>query len=267
MKKAVAYWRDEFDWRAAEAKLNGMGMFTATVDGMRTHFVHRRSPHPNAKVLIFNHGWPGSFFEVAKLLEPLVNDPDRPFHVVCPSLPGTRARLLVDSHALVAWATAPSVGNVICWPVDAPLSRARWATAGGSSSLLPPPCSTRSAALLCACLRNRSPARPGLLVACARGAGYGFSEAPSRRGFDSLAIAEHHHKLMQLLGYSSYYAQGGDWGSMITRNMGVLYPGQCLGVHVQCTREHEHEAPQRPLNMPKKCGLLYLLVEVKRVRL
>ena len=45
-------------------------------------------------------------------------------------------------------------------------------------------------------------------------------------------MAAVNHKLMLALGYHKYVAQGGDWGSMIVRIMGIDYPESCLGVHV-----------------------------------
>ena len=45
-----------------------------------------------------------------------------------------------------------------------------------------------------------------------------------------MAIAD--YKLMQKLGYGKYVAQGGDWGSIVVRIMGSLYPESCVAVHV-----------------------------------
>jgi len=93
-KELVAYWRDEFDWRAAEARLNAFEQFRTTIDGQRIHFIHARSPHPGAHPLLISHGWPGSVAEFLKVIGPLV-DPEShggsaadAFHVVVPSLPG-----------------------------------------------------------------------------------------------------------------------------------------------------------------------------------
>src|SRR5438445_13766479 len=56
----VAYWRDEFDWRAQEARLNGLDHFRTTIDGQSIHFIHARSPREDALPLLMTHGWPGS---------------------------------------------------------------------------------------------------------------------------------------------------------------------------------------------------------------
>jgi epoxide hydrolase len=94
MQDVVRYWAESYDWRAREAKLNRFPQFRTTIDGVGIHFVHVRSPHPNALPLVMTHGWPGSIVEFQKVIEPLT-DPTKhggsasdAFHVVCPSLPG-----------------------------------------------------------------------------------------------------------------------------------------------------------------------------------
>jgi len=88
------YWAETYDWRAREKALNRFAQFKTAIDGLDVHFVHVRSPHANALPLLITHGWPGSFVEFHKVIEPLT-DPTRhggkaedAFHVVCPSLPG-----------------------------------------------------------------------------------------------------------------------------------------------------------------------------------
>jgi len=94
LKELVAYWRDRFDWRAAERRLNTLEQFTTTIDGLNVHFVHRRSNAPDAFPLLITHGWPGSFVEFTRIIGPLT-DPvahggraEDAFHVVMPSIPG-----------------------------------------------------------------------------------------------------------------------------------------------------------------------------------
>lgn len=90
----AAYWADGYDWRAREAALNRFDQFTTEIDGLPIHFIHQRSPHPDAFPLVITHGWPGSIVEFQKVIAPLT-DPtsfggraEDAFHVVCPSLPG-----------------------------------------------------------------------------------------------------------------------------------------------------------------------------------
>jgi epoxide hydrolase len=93
-QEVCRYWAEEYDWRAREAALNRFPQFTTTIDGLDVHFVHARSPHPNALPIVITHGWPGSIVEFHKVIEPLV-DPvahggsaEDAFDVICPSLPG-----------------------------------------------------------------------------------------------------------------------------------------------------------------------------------
>ena len=94
LRQLVDYWRDEFDWRAQERRLNRLEQFKTTIDGLDIHFVHRRSAEPDAFPLILSHGWPGTFAEFDKVIGPLT-DPmahggraEDAFHVVVPSIPG-----------------------------------------------------------------------------------------------------------------------------------------------------------------------------------
>jgi len=69
----VRYWATDYDWRKAEAKLNALPQFVTTIDGLDIHFIHIRSPHADALPLITTHGWPGSIFELLKVIEPLTD--------------------------------------------------------------------------------------------------------------------------------------------------------------------------------------------------
>ncbi|MEL6892434.1 MAG: epoxide hydrolase family protein [Actinomycetota bacterium] len=94
VQELCEYWASEYDWRDREAKLNRFDQFVTEIDGVDIHFVHQRSPHPDALPLILSHGWPGSIVEFHKVIEPLTDptahggDAVDAFHVVAPSLPG-----------------------------------------------------------------------------------------------------------------------------------------------------------------------------------
>src|SRR5262249_37530255 len=124
-------------------------------DGLDIHFIHARSPHPQAMPLIITHGWPGSIVEFHKVIEPLCDpvahggDPADAFHVICPSLPG-----------------------------------------------------------------------------------FGFSGKPKTAGWGTERIAAAWKVLLARLGYSRYFAQGGDWGSAVTTALGALDPEHCAGIHI-----------------------------------
>ncbi|MFD4355289.1 epoxide hydrolase family protein [Nocardia sp. NPDC058518] len=88
------YWANEFDWRAQEAALNTFPQFITEIDGLDVHFVHVRSPEPDAVPLLLTHGWPNSFVEFTRTIGPLTDprahglDPALAFDVVIPSIPG-----------------------------------------------------------------------------------------------------------------------------------------------------------------------------------
>ncbi|MCU1689796.1 MAG: epoxide hydrolase, partial [Jatrophihabitantaceae bacterium] len=155
VRDLAAYWRTEYDWRVHEARLNAFPQFTTFVDGQRVHFLHVRSPEPDATPLIVTHGWPGSIAEFLRVIGPLSDprahggSPEDAFHLVIPSIPG-----------------------------------------------------------------------------------FGFSGPVSEPGWDTARIGAAFAALMARLGYTRYGAQGGDWGSMISRWIGATDPERVVGVHV-----------------------------------
>ena len=156
LRDLAEYWRTGYDWRAHERQLNDFPQFTTTIKGQRVHFMHVRSPEPDAVPLIMTHGWPGSVVEFTKVIGPLTDprahggDPADAFHLVVPSIPG-----------------------------------------------------------------------------------YGFSGPTQRARVERTArIALAWDELMTRLGYKRYGAQGGDWGSSISRELGITVPGHVIGVHL-----------------------------------
>ncbi|KZM74865.1 epoxide hydrolase family protein [Nocardia terpenica] len=158
LRELAEYWRTAYDWRVHEARLNTFPQFTTEIDGADVHFVHVRSPEPDAVPLIITHGWPGSVLEFLEIIGPLTDprahggDPADAFHVVAPSIPG-----------------------------------------------------------------------------------YGFSGPTRQTHWDYRRVARAWAELMNRLGYRRYGAQGGDWGAGISRELGVIAPGQVIGVHLNGT--------------------------------
>ncbi|HEV2476962.1 MAG TPA: epoxide hydrolase [Candidatus Dormibacteraeota bacterium] len=154
VKELAGYWRNGYDWRENEARLNAVPQFTTVIDGQQIHFVHIRSEEPNAVPLLITHGWPGSIVELMKVFEPLAHprrhggDPADAFHVIAPSIPG-----------------------------------------------------------------------------------YGFSGPTTEPGWDVKRIAAAFAELMRRLGYSRYGTQGGDWGSVISRQLGLIVSEHIIGSH------------------------------------
>ncbi|MFF0188410.1 epoxide hydrolase family protein [Streptomyces sp. NPDC005244] len=101
----VNYWRTGYDWRSFEGRLDRIGQFRTTIDGLGIHFLHRRSARADATPLILTHGWPGSIAEFTDVVDELADpkDADAPaFHVVVPSLPGFGYS---DRPAATGWGT------------------------------------------------------------------------------------------------------------------------------------------------------------------
>ncbi|MGN6031269.1 MAG: epoxide hydrolase family protein [Thermomicrobiales bacterium] len=94
LEELATYWRDDYDWRAWEAKLNAFPQFITEIDGQRIHVLHIQSEVESATPLILLHGWPGSFVEFLDVIGPLTDpvahggtEADA-FHLVIPTHPG-----------------------------------------------------------------------------------------------------------------------------------------------------------------------------------
>jgi epoxide hydrolase len=155
VQELCTYWADDYDWRVAEQRLNAYPQFMLELFDLDIHFLHVRSPVPDALPLVITHGWPGSVVEFVNVLDRLTNpkahggSDDDAFHVVCPSL-----------------------------------------------------------------------------------AGYGFSGRPARPGWSVERIADAWARLMAVLGYDRYGAQGGDWGAAVTTAIGQQDPSHVAGIHL-----------------------------------
>lgn len=94
VKDLCSYWTNGYDWPARQKRLNDFPQFRTAIDGLGIHFLHVRSPHPEAMPLVLTHGWPGSIVEFLEAIGPLTDPPSHggnaadAFHVVAPSLPG-----------------------------------------------------------------------------------------------------------------------------------------------------------------------------------
>ena len=108
VQELCAHWADEYDFGVAD-RINAFPQEKAEIEGLGIHFLHVRSPEPDALPLVLTHGWPGSVAEFLDVLGPLSDprshggDPEDAFHVVAPSLPG------------YGWSDKPSVPG---WGLD-----------------------------------------------------------------------------------------------------------------------------------------------------
>jgi len=94
LRDVVAYWREHYDWRAAEAEFNTRPHFKAEIYGHDIHFLHIVGESQGKRPLLITHGWPGSFFEFWEAIGPLAfpsrygGEASEAFDLVIPSLPG-----------------------------------------------------------------------------------------------------------------------------------------------------------------------------------
>ena len=94
LQELAQYWATDYDWRTCEAKLNALPQFKTGIDRVDIHFIHVKSPHPDALPLIITHGWPGSIIEMLGVVGPLTDPAAHggsagdAFDLVIPSLPG-----------------------------------------------------------------------------------------------------------------------------------------------------------------------------------
>lgn len=114
LRELATYWRESYDWRSTEAKINEHPQFTTQIDGANIHFLHVRSPEPDATPMIMTTGWPASIVEFLDLIGPLTDprahggDPADAFHLVIPSLPGFGFSTPLTEHG---W-TVPRVAEL-----------------------------------------------------------------------------------------------------------------------------------------------------------
>ncbi|MGB3336628.1 MAG: epoxide hydrolase family protein [Devosia sp.] len=89
LRRFVDHWANQYDWRAAEARLNGFPQFIEEIGGETVHFVHARGRGETNVPILLTNGWPSNFVELLPLV-PLLTEPIEgvAFDVVIPSLPG-----------------------------------------------------------------------------------------------------------------------------------------------------------------------------------
>lgn len=84
LKRLIAYWREDYNWRTIEQRLNQLPNFLTEVDGEPIHYLHIKGDGSKPPLLLL-HGWPGSYLEFRRLWSALAADGH---DVIVPSLPG-----------------------------------------------------------------------------------------------------------------------------------------------------------------------------------
>ena len=133
IKELVEYWRPKFDWRAQEELINSFSHFKTEVDGLGIHFIHEKGQGPNPMPLVVTHGWPGTFFEMHKII-PMLSDPAShggdsadAFDVVAPSMPGYG----FSDHATQRGLDVLSIGDMWAKLMSENLGYERFGAQGG----------------------------------------------------------------------------------------------------------------------------------------
>ena len=133
VKELVEYWRTKFDWHAQEKLINSFSHFKSEVDGLNIHFIHEKGKGPNPMPLVITHGWPGTFFEMYKVIPMLSapashgGDPADAFDVVAPSMPGYGFSDATDKRGL----SVLSIGDLWAKLMSENLGCQRFAAQGG----------------------------------------------------------------------------------------------------------------------------------------
>lgn len=129
----VDYWLNEYDWRDVERRMNDLPQFKVDLMGVPLHFIHARGKGKNPMPLLIHHGWPWTFWDLRKVIEPLT-DPEKfggsaedSFDVVLISLPGYGFSSPLKTTGWNFWRTA-DLENTLMKDV---LGYQKYATAGG----------------------------------------------------------------------------------------------------------------------------------------
>ncbi len=94
LRELVTYWIDDFDWRSVEAEINAYHHYRSVIEGVPIHFMRIPGQGPNPLPLVLTHGWPWTFWDYHKVLQPLTDParhggrPEDAFELIVPSLPG-----------------------------------------------------------------------------------------------------------------------------------------------------------------------------------
>lgn len=85
VKEMVEAWKTTYSWETSRAEINSWHHYKTLIHGLNIHFIHERSADPKASAIILIHGWPSTFYEFHKMIEPLRDQVIYPFLKLFPS--------------------------------------------------------------------------------------------------------------------------------------------------------------------------------------
>lgn len=94
LRSLVDCWINDYDWRGVEQSMNTFDHYKVEIDGIPIHYLYKRGKGPSPLPLLMSAGWPSTFWETHKVIEPLADpqafggDASDAFDVIVPSLPG-----------------------------------------------------------------------------------------------------------------------------------------------------------------------------------
>lgn len=112
LRDLVDYWRNGYDWRAEERRINAFSHYRVQIDGIHIHFIRAPGHGPAPMPIILSHGWPWTFWDLHAVIGPLADpaahggDPMDAFEVIVPSMPGFGFSTPLTRTGINFWTTA-----------------------------------------------------------------------------------------------------------------------------------------------------------------
>ncbi|CAN5132814.1 epoxide hydrolase [soil metagenome] len=112
LRELVDYWLHDYDWREQERRINAFRHYRTVIDDVPVHFIREPGQGPHPIPLILSHGWPWTFWDLHKIIQPLANpaafggDPEDAFEVIVPSLPGFGFSTPLKQTGINFWKTS-----------------------------------------------------------------------------------------------------------------------------------------------------------------
>ena len=112
LRDLIDYWLNKYDWKKHEKEINKFSHYKIKIDNIPIHFIYEKGSSENSKPLILTHGWPWTFWDYKKIIEPLTH-PEKyggnlsdSFDVIIPSLPGYGFSTPLKKTGINFWKTS-----------------------------------------------------------------------------------------------------------------------------------------------------------------